>query len=290
MSVRRQSLLNWFLFSLLACIWGSSFILMKEGLKNLDAYQVASLRMISGGVVLLPFGISRIKKVEKRRLWLILASGLLGSFIPAYLFCIAEIRISSSLAGFLNTLTPIFTIILGIVFFNAVFARSRLPGVGIAFAGMIILFLSDGRQGFGNILYSGLVILATICYALNVNIVNRSLRDVGSTNIAAIAFSMLLLPSLLVLYFTGFFDLPLGDAGVLYSIASATVLGIFGTAIASILFYILLKRSGTLFTSMVTYAIPFVALFWGILAGEPVTLFQVTGLIVILVGVYVTNR
>lgn len=286
----RNKIINWSIFFLLAFIWGSSFILMKEGLKKLDAYQVASIRMLSGGLVLLPVGLARIKKIPKNKILLVLTSGLLGSFFPAYLFCIAEVKISSSLAGFLNALTPVFTIIIGISFFHFAFKKSSLPGVLIALTGMVTLFMAQGVSGLQNLGYSIFVIVATICYAINVNLVNRYLKEIGSTNIAAVAFTLLIIPSALILFFTGFFSLPLGNSDVLYSTMSASILGIFGTAIASILFYILLKRAGTLFASMVTYGIPFIALFWGLVAGEMITMLQIIGLLIILVGVYLANR
>lgn len=259
-------------------------------MKALSAYQVASLRMMSAGIVLLPIGIRKLKQVPRQKLGLILWSGLLGSFFPSFLFCLAEVRISSSVAGFLNALTPIITIVTGVLFFHNKFAKNRLPGVLIAFTGMVILFFGQGYQSPENILFSSFVLLATICYAINVNMVTKYLKDVNSTNIAAIACTLLIIPSLFILWSTGFFSLRLNEIPFLLSTIAAAVLGIGGTAIASILFYILLKRAGILFSSMVTYGIPFVALFWGILAGENIHAFQIIGLGVILGGIYVTNR
>ncbi len=286
----RQSLINWLLFVGIALVWGSSFILMKEGLKALDPFQVASLRMISAGILLLPAGILQFKKIAPGKVGYVFLSGILGSFIPAFLFCIAETRLSSSFAGFLNTLTPIFTIMIGMLFFRTRFSASRLPGVFIGFAGMVILFFAQGNAGGFNLLYSSLIILATICYALNVNLVSRHLKDTGSLVIVAVALSLLLFPSLLILYYTGYFELEILEKAVLNATSASAVLGIFGTAGASLLFYVLLKRAGTLFSSMVTYTIPFVALFWGVLAGETISALHIAGLIVILGGVYIANR
>jgi drug/metabolite transporter (DMT)-like permease len=263
---------------------------MKEGMKALDAYQVASIRMLSAGIVLLPIGVKNIRRIPKEKIGWVLVSGMLGNFIPAFLFCIAETRITSSLAGFLNAVTPILIIITGVLVFRNRFPAHRILGVLTGFAGMAILFFMGSGSNLQDFKYSMLVLLATLSYALNVNMVARYLKDVASLNIASVAFTMLLIPSLIVVIATGYFSLPLNQTDVINATAASSLLGISSTAIASILFYMLLKRAGPLFSSLVTYAIPFVALFWGVLAGEVVTIWEVIGLMVILVGVYLSNR
>jgi drug/metabolite transporter (DMT)-like permease len=116
------------------------------------------------------------------------------------------------------------------------------------------------------------------------------LHHIPSLNIAAFAFSFLLIPSLVILILTGFFNLNLQDTEVLKSVGASALLGITGTAMATILFYILLKRAGTIFASLVTYGIPFVAILWGLLAGETITGLQILCLIMILGGVYISRR
>src|SRR6185503_18929003 len=95
----------------------------------LTPYQVATLRILSAGLVLIPVAIKHLKKIPPHKLGYVLLSGLLGSFIPAFLFCLAETKIDSSLAGFLNALTPIFTIVIGMLFFQQVFQSHKLAGV-----------------------------------------------------------------------------------------------------------------------------------------------------------------
>ena len=284
-------LLNWFLFLLLCFIWGSSFILMKEGLKQLSAYEVAAIRMLSAGLVLLPFAIRSFRRMQKKDLGLLVLTGILGSFIPAILFCVAETQIDSALAGMLNALTPFFVILIGAVFFQSKVAVQKMIGVFVGFSGMLLLFLSQkSGSANSNVFFAALIVVATLSYGLNVNMTNRYLKHVGSLDIAAIAFVSLIPASLAVLSYTGFTKHQLSDIAVIKSVSAASVLGIFGTAIASILFYMLLKRAGTLFSTMVTYGIPFVAMGWGLLAGEAIGLLQVAGLAVILSGVYITNR
>lgn len=256
----------------------------------LSPYQVAAIRMLSSGLVLLPFAVQAIKKIPREKVSTVMLSGLLGSFFPAFLFCLAETRIDSSLAGILNALTPLFTIVVGATFFKIAVTTQRYIGVSIGFIGLCLLFISKGNISFAYLSFASLVILATLFYGINVNLVGRYLSKVGSLNIAAMAFSFLIVPSAIILIFTGYFSFPLLTSGYLASSAASIILGVFGTAVASILFYVLVKRAGGLFASTVTYGIPFVAVFWGLLSGESITILQVGCLAIILVGVYIANR
>lgn len=287
--VLKEKIVNWSLFVLLSFIWGSSFILMKEGMLALTPYQVAALRILSAGLVLLPFAYRAIKQVPKNKLGLVALSGMLGSFFPAFLFCLAETKIDSSLAGILNALTPLFTIIVGIIFFELKAEKKKIIGIIIGFVGLILLFAGNGKIDFKNISFSSFIFVATILYGINVNMVGRYMHGIGSINIATVAFVFLIIPCLFILYFTGYFSLPLGKNEFLISTTASAVLGIMGTAVASILFYMLIKRAGTIFSTMVTYGIPFVAVFWGLLLNEKITIGQVLSLSVILAGVYLAN-
>ncbi|ULQ55033.1 DMT family transporter [Flavihumibacter rivuli] len=286
----KEKIINWLCFAALSIIWGSSFILMKAGMTALSPYQVASIRILSAGLVLLPAAITRWKEVPFDQLRLVVLSGLLGSFFPAYLFCIAETRIDSSLAGILNALTPLSAILLGVFFFQLPVTPRKVAGVIIGFIGLCLLFLAKGKISFNDISYASLVLLATVFYGINVNMVGRHLKGVPSVTIAALAFSSLIIPSLLVLALTGFFQLPLTDSSVQWSTAASVLLGVMGTAIASIIFYVLVKRAGTVFSSLVTYGIPFVAVAWGLIYGETINLLQVACLGIILAGVFMVNK
>ena len=286
-----KGFLNWFIFIILSVIWGSSFIMMKEGLLHLTAYQVAALRIVFSGIVLLPSAIKHFKQIPRNKLLVIFMAGVLGSLLPAFLFCVAEEGIDSALAGTLNSLTPIFVIIAGALFFNSKTSANKILGIFIAFTGSILLLLSKGHmQESQNMLYVSFIVLATICYGINVNVVHKYLPDIGSIQIAAIALSLNAIPALIILIFTGYFNLPLTDPGILYSTGHAALLGIFGTAIASIIFYVLIKRAGAVFSSMVTYGIPIIANFWGMIYGEEVGWKQFACLLLILAGVYIANR
>ncbi|HEY8387697.1 MAG TPA: DMT family transporter [Parasegetibacter sp.] len=283
-------MVNWVIFILLSFIWGSSFMLMKEGMVGLSPYQVASIRMLSAGIILVPFAIRDLKKFPVKKTGLVILSGLLGSFFPAFLFCIAETRIDGSLAGILNALTPLCTLLLAVFFFKTPIPARKFVGIVIGFLGLCLLFIVRGNINLSYLSYSGLVILATLCYGANVNLVSKHLKEVGSFQIATYAFTILTIPSLIILILTGYFSMPLTSKEVLYATGASVVLGIFGTAVASILFYVLVKRAGIVFSSMVTYGIPFVAIFWGLLAHEEITLAQAGCLCIILFGVYITTK
>lgn len=284
-------LFNWFLFFILSFIWGSSFILMKEGLKELSAYEVAAMRMLSAGIILIPFAVQAFREIKRKDFGIIVLTGLLGSFIPAILFCVAETKIDSALAGMLNALTPLFVIIVGTVFFHSVTQWKKLAGVLVGFSGMLLLFFSkEGSTGSTNLIYASLILIATFCYGLNVNIISHRLKHVSSVHIAAVAFISLIIPSFALLFFSGYFQHAVTEFSFIKASSAAAVLGIFGTAIASVFFYMLMKKAGPLFSSMVTYGVPFVAVAWGLHAGEAISFLQIIGLLIILSGVYLASR
>ena len=284
-----MKIFDWFLFIALCIIWGSSFILMKEGMLALTPYQVAAIRIFCAGIILLPFSFAALKKLPTKTIPVIILAGLMGSFFPAFLFCIAETKIDSSLAGILNALTPLFTIVIGMLFFELKAGKQKLIGITIGFLGLLLLFVNNGHLDTTNLSYTSLVLLATLMYGVNVNLVGKYMKEVGSFNIAIIAFSFLTIPCIIILIVTGYFDLPLTNPKVLWSTFASAILGILGTALANIMFYMLLKRSGALFASMVTYGIPLVAVIWGLFYGEQITMLQVISMMVILVGVYLAN-
>jgi drug/metabolite transporter (DMT)-like permease len=264
---------------------------MKLGLEHLTAYQVASIRIISSGIVLFPVALVGFRKIPPNKIFIVFLSGVLGSLIPAYLFCLAEVGIDSALAGTLNALTPIFVIIFGAIFFHTKTSANKIWGIVLAFTGSLLLFLSQPNLSENsNLLYIFFVVLATAFYGINVNMVHRYLSHISSLNIAAVALSLNAIPALVVLFFTGYFNLNYLHKDILVSTGYSALLGIFGTALASVLFYVLLKRAGAVFASMVTYGIPVIAIGWGIFYGENIGWKQVVSMCVILAGVWVANR
>ena len=287
-----KNLVNWLIFGALSIIWGSSFILMKISLDNhLGPYQIASLRIVFAGLVLLPITIKNIKYIPRNKFFLVFISGTLGSLLPAFLFCLAEEGIESSLAGTLNCLTPIFAIITGAVFYKTSVSVNKIAGILIAFVGSVLLLFSKGHlQENQDLIFISFVVLAAFLYGFNVNMVSKHLLMIPPLHLAAMSLSLNAIPALLLLISTGFFNLSFAHHPLLIAVGGAAFLGIIGTAFASVLFYTLVKRAGGIFASMVTYGIPFVAIIWGFLYGELIGLLQILSLLLILLGVYWANR
>ncbi|RYY67080.1 MAG: DMT family transporter [Chitinophagaceae bacterium] len=285
----RDKWINWGLFILLALIWGSSFILMKVGRTHLNGLQIGSLRILSAGVVFLPFALFQVRHIPRARIPLLLLSGLLGNLFPAFLFAAAIDRIDSSLEGILNSLTPLFVIVVGLLFFGLKLGRRQVAGVLIGFFGLVLLSLYSGFNA-SNFGYAALVLLATLMYGINVNIVNRYLRGLDPIAMATVSLSLVAIPAAIVVWQQEVFSMARYDEGALLSIGASVLLGVVGSAIATALFYLLIKRAGGLFASLVTYAIPIVAIGWGLLDGEGFTLVQGGCLAVILGGVYLVNK
>ncbi len=285
-----QRLLNWGIFLLLCLTWGSSFILMKLGLESFSPYQVASLRLISAGLILLPFFFKFIRQTPRAKVPVIILSGLLGNGIPAFLFCIAETKIDSSLAGMLNSFTPVFALLFSLLLFRTQVGKRQLAGLAIGFVGVICLFLAKGIQTNAYWYYGFFVILATACYGLNIAIVHHYLKGYTSLQLVSISLFFMALFSLPVLLFSNFREVMAGGGRPWVSLGAAMVLGIMGTGMASLLFYKLIRSAGAIFASMVTYGLPVVAIGWGLLAGEQVNAWQVLCLLVIMGGVYLVNR
>ena len=289
--MQRKKLVDWLIFIVLSLIWGSAFIVMKLTSKELNGYQLASVRIFSAGLVFLPMAMIHITKIPARKIPFVALTGLLGNFFPAFLFAIAiEKKIDSSLAGILNSLTPLFVIALGFLFFSIPVRRAKLMGVIIGFTGLLILSLSKGGISLDNLNYALLILLATFMYGLNVNIVTHYLKEVDPMKMATVSLMFTTLLSAIVMWqqdvFSMWSDEPEARASLLY----AALLGIIGSAFATALFYILIKRAGGLFASLVTYGIPVIAIFWGILDNEQITLIQIGCLGLILSGVYLANR
>jgi drug/metabolite transporter (DMT)-like permease len=289
--MKREQWINGLLFSVLALIWGSSFILMKLSKEALNGYQIGAVRIFSAGVFFLPAAVFHIAKIKRSKLGWVLLSGVLGNLLPAFLFGIAiEHHINSALAGILNSLTPVFVIVIAALFFGAGFQKQKVLGVLIGFLGLVILSLSRGGIETGNMQYAFLILLATVSYGLNVNIVTQYLKEVDPIKMATASLALMVIPAGIVLAQQHVFSIVQYDEAARWPVAAAVLLGVMGSAVATALFYLLIKRAGGLFASLVTYVIPFVAILWGLLAHETVTLLQVACLVLILSGVYLVKK
>jgi len=283
--------MNWLLFLLLCVIWGSSFILMKHSKEQLTAAQIAALRIFSAGLVFIPFAIFHFPKIPRKKIPVIITSCITGNLIPAFLYATAIAKnIDSSLASILNSLTPILVVLIAVAIFKDRIGIQKMAGVVVGLAGLTLLFLFWKGISFENFAYASLVLLATLSYAININVVGHFLKQVNPLHIATTSIAVMTLPTAIVLWQQDFSSLSFGKPAVRWALIEASALGVIGSAFATTIFYLLIKRAGGIFASLVTYGIPFVAIFWGILDGEQVTLKQMGCLGIILVGVYLANK
>lgn len=282
--------LKWIILAALAFIWGSSFILIKLGLVGLDPFQLGSVRIIFCAVFLLIVGFKSLANIKQHQWKYIALTSLFGTFVPAYLFAIAETKVSSSICSILNSLTPLNTLILGAIAFGLNFRRNQIFGIVIGLAGTAVLIFNGSSQGVSeDYSYAAFVFIATICYATNVNLIKRYLSDLKPLSITTGNFLVMLVPAIIILFCTDFTS-KVGSAQTQHAMFYVMILGIIGTGVANVIFYKLIQISSPIFASSVTYLIPIVACLWGIMDNEVITPMQFVGAFIILVGVYLANK
>ncbi len=276
---------KWVLLILLTIIWGSSFILIKKSLEHYGPFQVGALRVLIAGILLAPVAILNIGKFPRKRLkWLIVAA-IAGNFVPMFLFPLAETEVSSSIAGIVNSMMPIFVILVGALFWKFKTTGRQMIGVAISFSGACLLMLSGTDGDSLKIIPILWLLLATLLYAVSITTVKSKLSDVPAKILSAfVFFFVLFLPSLITLAFTGFFNDFEGTKGEFIGLGYVSLLSIFGTGLAMMLNYRLLSISTPLFASTVTLLMPIVAVIWGVLDGESLTGLQFAGGFIIIGG------
>ncbi len=292
-----RELKNWILLIVLSGIWGSSFILMKKGMYTAEEEmiftdrQVAAIRMLIAAVVLLPFAIPILRRIKSAKHFLLLGLvGFSGNFFPAYLFTYAETGISSGYTGMLNSFTPIFALMLGFVFFKSRLNRFQILGVAIGTVGIVLLSIAGSDlSDKGTIWHIMAVLLATLCYAISLNVIKHTLQAYKGIEITAISFFIILLPSLGSNLMEGSWEQFKLNDNAMEALVYISILAVIGTAFAVFLFNVLISNSSVLFSSSVTYLIPIVAVLIGLAFQERITIWQVLSMLVILLGVFVAN-
>ncbi|MBD3582310.1 DMT family transporter [Flavobacterium selenitireducens] len=276
---------------LLALIWGSSFILIKRGLAGLSPYELGSLRMIFAALFFLVVGFRSLAQIPREKWKFIGLTALFGSFMPAFLFALAQTHISSTVSGIMNAFTPLNTLWVGIVLFALDYRRKQILGVVVGLAGCLLLILGGESSAGGNSnnWYALLAFAGALSYGININLVKKYVSDLPPMAIATGNLAVLLLPALCILGMSGFFS-HWQEVDVQHAAGFVAILGIVGTGIANLLFYRLIKISTPVFASSVTYLIPIVAFFWGLSDGETLTPWQLLGALIVLVGVWLSSR
>ncbi len=291
MPSRPPSSFDWFLMFVLAAVWGASFLFIKHSVQIFNPIQMAMWRMVMATLLYLPIAAAFWSKIDWTRWKSLLIVAFCGSAIPNFLFALAQQHVNSSLAGVLNSLTPLFTLLLGVAFFKMDFTRSKVLGVTLGLAGAFILILFNSKSAVsGNAFFAGLCALATVCYAINANVVNKNLRDMHPASIASAAFVLTGLFFIIGLWWSGGWQAAQQHEEGLEGLGYIFYLAAIGTVGGSILYYWLLQRTTAVFATSVTYILPIVAMVLGAFDGEVLGPIDMVGAAVILTGVYIARK
>lgn len=282
---------KWFFLILLASIWGSSFILMRLSLHGLSYIQLACFRILFACLFLVVIGFKKLPSIPLYKWKYLFITACCGTFFPAFMFSIAISKIDTSIASILNALTPLNTLVVGSLFFGLQAVRNQYFGVIIGFIGsFILIYFGDKTQESENYFYALLCVVASIFYGVNINLIKKYVSDLSPMTITVGNFVILFIPTLIILFFSGFSFQNCSETTI-YSLCYVAVLGIIGTGLANIIFFNLVQKTSTIFASSVTYLIPVVAFGLGIgINNEHISVFQIFGAIVVLIGVYLTTK
>ncbi len=287
-----KGFLPWFLFIVISLIWGSSFILIKKGLQVYPPMQVGSLRVCFAYTVLLPVAVYHFRNIPKEKMKILFICGLIGNLFPAYLFATAQTQISSSITGILNALTPLFTMAVAVLVFKNQYGNRQILGLFIGFAGSILLILmKNDMKSFGQInYYAFFVVLATVMYATNTNIMKIYLHNIKPLHIASAALFFVGPFAIIHLFTTDFIRITSTQTWAWKALICLFILGTLSTSLAFIMFNKLLQMTSPIFASSVTYVIPIVAVAWGIFDNEHFYFVHLVAMLLIILGIYLSNK
>lgn len=290
MANSHHNFLNFILLGLLTIIWGSSYILIKKGLILFSPIELACLRVSISFLASTPFLFWAFRTIPREKYFVVLLTGIFGSGAPAFLFALSMTKSGSAINGIINSLSPLWTLVVGYFLFKVEITKQKTIGVFIGFLGAFVLVLGKGDGDFRiDILYTSLPIIATFCYGMSTNLMKQKLQSLNPIYTTSMAMTMIGIPALCGLFIT---EAPakILSTGFSISLLSVLFLAIFGTLIAWMLYYYLVQRTDALFGASVTYVIPVLAVSLGLLDGEILSVFQLGGMVMILTGVYFTTK
>jgi drug/metabolite transporter (DMT)-like permease len=279
----------------LALIWGSSFILMKRGLEVFTYTQVGTLRVSIAAIFMSIIGIRHFKHFRKKDLVSLAIVGFLGNAIPYVLFPLAVNHLDSGVVGIINSLVPLFTVLIGGWFFGQKASNTQWQGVAVGLIGAAVLILPFNavlRGGFaieGELAYGLFGVAATMMYGTSVNTLKTNLPHLKALTITTLSLATAAPFTIGYSLLSGSLN-RLSQPGAWEALGYITILGILGSGIAVIIFNRLIQITTALFSSSVTYAIPIVAILWGIWDGEQILWNHLLGLGIIVTGIYLVNK
>ena len=284
-----SSFAKWVFLLALSLIWGSSFILIKKGLTGFGYFEAATIRLVSAGLVFLPFGLLNFSKIPRDKMVFVGLAALLGMVLPAYFFCLAQQHVQSSVAGILNALTPVFTFVFAILLFRTSYKTKQVAGLLLGLICAVLLAMDDPTTTIRFNLYAGLIVLATAFYGLNINLIKNRLAEIPAIALSTVAVSVAGLLAFLLVMLPNLEKYTVAEHQWTPLLA-LLALGVFGTALAQLLHYQLISQSSALFASSPTYIIPIVAVCWGLLDGEPFHLLHALSVAGILAAVVMIRK
>ena len=279
---------KWIYLFLLSGIWGSSYILIKKGLIGLSPIQLACFRIVITSFILVFFGLRHVKNLNRDQWKWLSVTGFFGTFFPTFLFAYSETKVDSSVVAVLNGLTPLFTLFIALLFFRYTFKKLQFFGVAVGLLGTVMLIYDEySSKSFSNANYSLLVLIASLCYGFNVNILKYKLKGVSSIGIAIGNFLAITPPALILLILSDFsWNTFYKKEEVITSLLFVFILASMGTALAKVMFNELVAISSPVFSVSTTYLLPIVAIGWGILDGESFGINKFISAFIILIGIY----
>jgi drug/metabolite transporter (DMT)-like permease len=283
--------IGWFILIGIGMTWGSSYLFIKKALVQFHFIEVASLRLLITAICFTPWLIRSIYRIKKSEILPVLIVAICGSGAPGILFPLAQTKLSSGYTGILSSTTPLFTLIVGTLFFSLKLQMRKVLGIAIGFLGVLLLIYFTQSEFITGSLFSALMIcLATFLYSISSNTVNKYLQNLDTLSISSIAFSVLAIPSLMWLLSQGTFNKIITQEAILPSLLPILALSFFGTFLATILFFLLIKKEGVVFSSTVSYIIPCMALILAYIDGELISIYHLLGMFIILIGIYLTRN
>lgn len=287
---KKSGVIAWVLFVSLALIWGSSFILMKRGLTSFDYSQIGALRISLAFLFTLVIAFPHFKYLNKSNWFPLFLVGIFGNGLPYILFPLAVTKLDSSVVGILNSMVPLFTLIIGLIWFKLTVKWMSVVGIVLGFLGALWLLVPDLKIEPEKLMYGAYPIIATVCYAISINVINSKLKGLKPLSITLLSLVFVGVPAIIYLSFTDFYTIMQTDELAWRNFGYVAILGVVGSSLAIIIFNYLIKNTGSLFAASTTYAIPVVALMWGIYDGEEIGVQHAVGMATILVGVYLVNK
>ncbi len=284
------SLQAWLLLVAVSILWGSSYILIKRALVGFDPLQMAAWRIVITGMFVLPLFLRHMHHFAWQHWKGLLVVGLFGTAIPSWLFALAQTQISSSLSGLLSSLTPLFTLLLGICCFHLPMAWSKVVGVIVGLIGAAWLLLGQDGSLSGSTRYGLFAVLGALCYGINANAIKAWLQDMSPRDISIASFVLIIPFGLLMGIYTQAWQPLSSHPQGWISLLWVALLALGGTLIASFLFFSLVQLTTAVFGSMTSYLVPVVAVLWGWLDGEPITFHFFAGMALILIGLWLSQK